>query len=148
MKPKVYVDTSVFGGIIDHEFQKASMEFFERIENGDFILVTSPIVQAEIDPAPVKVRNLFDKILRISELVNVSREAIELRNLHLAHNILSFQHADDALHVALATVSGCSMIISWNFKHIVHYDKIPLYNAINLLKGHSQIAIYSPMEVV
>ena len=37
----------------------------------------------------------------------------------------------DALHVAVATVSGCSVIVSWNFKHIVNYRKIPLYNAIN-----------------
>ena len=100
MKPRVYVDTSVFGGIVDHEFQEASLKFFDKIRNGDFVLVTSPIVQAEIDPAPSKVKELFAKVLQISELVNVSREAIELRDLYLAHNILSSQYADDALHVA------------------------------------------------
>jgi hypothetical protein len=28
------------------------------------------------------------------------------------------------------------MIISWNFKHIVHFQKIPKYNAVNALNGY------------
>lgn len=39
------------------------------------------------------------------------------------------------------------MIVSWNFKHIVHYKKIPLYNAVNTLQGFGPILIYSPLEV-
>jgi len=39
------------------------------------------------------------------------------------------------------------MIVSWNFKHIVHYDKIRLYNAVNTLRGYTPIGIYSPWEV-
>jgi len=54
----------------------------------------------------------------------------------------------DATHVSLATVSGCSLIVSWNFKHIVNYKKIPLYNGINKVKGYSEIGIYSPLEVI
>jgi hypothetical protein len=48
----------------------------------------------------------------------------------------------------LATVSRCSIIVSWNFKHIVHFRKIPLYNAINLTRGYSTLAINSPSEVI
>ena len=55
---------------------------------------------------------------------------------------------DDALHVALATVAGCASIVRWNFQHIVHFQKIPLYNAINALQGYQPIAIYSPREVI
>ena len=56
--------------------------------------------------------------------------------------------ADDALHVAIATVVKCSLIVSWNFAHIVHFNKIPLYNAVNRKKGYPTIAIYSPREVI
>ena len=55
---------------------------------------------------------------------------------------------DDALHVAIATVSGCDIIVSWNFKHIVHYDKIALYNAVNRINGYKDIFINSPAEVI
>ena len=40
------------------------------------------------------------------------------------------------------------MIVSWNFQHIVHFQKIPLYNAINMLQGHQTLAIFSPREVI
>ncbi len=62
--------------------------------------------------------------------------------------MILFAFSDDALHVAIATVSSCSLIVSWNFKHIVHFDKIKLYNAVNILKGFSEIAIFSPLEVI
>ena len=47
-----------------------------------------------------------------------------------------------------ATVAGCQMIVSWNFRHIVHYQKIALSNAINVVEGYSEIRIHSPMEVI
>jgi hypothetical protein len=50
--------------------------------------------------------------------------------------------------VALATVAACAVLVSWNFKHIVHYDKIAWYNAVNTVEGYSAIAIHSPQEVV
>lgn len=54
----------------------------------------------------------------------------------------------DALHVALATVLDCRMIVSWNFKHIVHFQKIPLYNGVNKVQGYPEIAIHTPQEVL
>lgn len=40
------------------------------------------------------------------------------------------------------------MIVSWNFKHIVHFDKISGYHGVNLLEGYKAIPIYSPLEVI
>ena len=44
--------------------------------------------------------------------------------------------------------SAMSLIVSWNFKHIVHCEKIPLYNAVNALRGYTSIGICSPLEVI
>ena len=38
--------------------------------------------------------------------------------------------------------------VSWNFKHIVHFDKIPKYNAVNVLNSYGHIGIYSLLEVI
>jgi hypothetical protein len=40
------------------------------------------------------------------------------------------------------------MIVSWNFRHIVHYQKVPLYNAVNLLHRRATLEIRSPSEVI
>ena len=145
---RVYADTSVFGGVFDEEFQQASTRFFEQVRRGRFELVSSAVVQAEIDSAPDEVKGFFDDILKITRIVEVSDDALALRQAYLEAGILTRDSADDALHVALATVSGCALIVSWNFKHIVHYRKVPLYNAVNALKGHPSLGIHSPQEVI
>ena len=43
---------------------------------------------------------------------------------------------------------GVDLVASWNFKHIVHYDKIAGYNAVNLLNGYRPVQIFSPKEIV
>ena len=40
------------------------------------------------------------------------------------------------------------VFVSWNFKHIVHFDKIRQYNAIGVLNGYREIDIRSPAEVI
>lgn len=35
----------------------------------------------------------------------------------------------------------------WNYRHIVHYDKIVKFNAVNLEFGFRQLVILSPREV-
>ena len=145
---RVYADTSVFGGVFDEEFQEASIRFFEQVRLGRFELVSSAIVQAEIEPAPDEVKAFFDDILRVARIVEVSHDAVALRQAYLEAGIVTRESADDALHVALATVSGCAVIVSWNFRHIVHYRKITLYNAVNTLKGFPGLGIHSPQEVI
>jgi predicted nucleic acid-binding protein len=145
---RVYVDTSVFGGVFDDEFRRASQDFFDQIKLGQFALVTSAVVQEELVPAPQEVKDFFDTLLPYADIVQVSEPALKLRQAYLNAEIVSAKYSNDALHVALATVAGCQVIVSWNFRHIVHADKIPLYNAINILQGYNQIAIYSPWEVM
>lgn len=91
---------------------------------------------------------IYDDMIEIAEIVDVSKEALQLRDAYLKAGIVTPKYSDDALHVALASVSNCSLIVSWNFKHIVHFEKIPLYNAINILNGYSEIKFFSPLEVI
>ncbi len=146
--PRIYVDTSVFGGVFESEFKWASEELFQQIRDGSFQLVTSAVVQDEIEPAPLQVRELFETMLPYAELIIPNPDAVTLQQAYIQSNIVTRKYAGDALHVALATVSGCALIVSWNFKHLVHYDKVALYNAVNLIHGYPQISIISPWEVI
>lgn len=56
--------------------------------------------------------------------------------------------AADALHVAVATMAECEVIVSWNFKHIVNFRRIRLYNAVNKKLGHGEIGIFTPQEMI
>jgi len=51
------------------------------------------------------------------------------------------------VHVALATIANADIVVSWNFKHIVRFDRIRAFNAVNLEAGYKVLAIHSPREV-
>lgn len=60
---------------------------------------------------------------------------------------MSEKFRDDGVHIALATVNNVDVLVSWNFRHLVHYDKIRLFNSVNLESGYKTLPIYSPREV-
>ena len=45
-------------------------------------------------------------------------------------------------------IAHADLIVSWNFRHIVHFDKIRGFNAVNLQEGYPLIDIRSPKEVI
>ena len=149
MKPiSVYADTSVFGGVFDDKFETESRAFFEQVKTGRFRLVTSEIVQTELEIAPTQVKLFFEELLIYAQMVHVSDQALQLQQAYLRAKIVTPKWESDALHVAVATVEKCSLVISWNFKHIVHFGKIPMYNAVNVIEGYQAVAIHSPAEVI
>jgi hypothetical protein len=114
---RVYADTSVYGGLFDTEFAKATTEFFAEVQRRRFRLVTSAVVQAEMESAPLHVRKFFGRMLRLTEIANVTEAALQLQQSYLESEILTPKWGNDALHVTLATVSKCELIVSWNLTH-------------------------------
>jgi predicted nucleic acid-binding protein len=145
---RVYVDTSIFGGLFDDEFSEPSKPFFEQVTAGLIQLVISPIVLQELHAAPDHVRRCFDEISHRIELAPLTTEAEALQRAYLDAHVLGARWESDAMHVAMATLSGCQVIVSWNFKHLVNFRRIPLYNAVNEAQGYAAIAIHTPPEVV
>lgn len=58
MKPRLYFDTSVFGGVYDDEFEEISTWLFEKVRLGQAIC-NSDLSEAEIQNAPQRVRDYF-----------------------------------------------------------------------------------------
>jgi hypothetical protein len=143
-----YTDTSVFGGVFDEEFMAISRDFFNLVQQGRFELMVSDISRKEIASAPAQVRSFFDEMLPLLRMVPVDEEVLRLRDAYVSAGIVSAKWADDAGHVAAATIGAADLIVSWNFKHIVHFDKIRQYNAISVLNGYREIDIRSPVEVI
>jgi len=80
--------------------------------------------------------------------VDIDEAAYTLQQAYLEASVVSEKWAADALHVAVATVTGCRVIVSWNFKHIVNFRRIALYNGVNQMQGYGPIAIHTPQELV
>lgn len=145
---RIYVDTSVIGGVYDEEYAAASTAFFAGVQQGRFLLLTSALVVAELRDAPENVQAYYDQLQPQLELVPQTEEALALRDAYLAAGVVTPRWADDALHVALATVHSAELIVSWNFRHMVNIERIRGYNAVNLLQGYRGIDIRTPREVI
>jgi len=145
---RIYLDTSVIGGCFDDEFAVWSNALIEDISKGIFIGVTSEIVEAEIADAPVWVREKFFEFLEMNpEILRTNAETFNLADAYLQHKILPRRFRNDLLHIALATIADVDILVSWNFRHIVRYDKIRQFNAVNLQQGYHLLGLYSPREV-
>jgi len=146
-KRRIYTDTSVIGGCFDPEFATWSNGLFKDFENGIYQPVLSNVVALEIESAPQHVIDKYFELSNSAEFIEITNIVVELADLYIEKKILTEKHYDDASHIALATVYEVDTLVSWNFRHIVHLDKIPLFNAVNLEQGYKMISIYSPREV-
>lgn len=147
-KQRIYVDTSVIGGCFDEEFSFWSNGLINDFKNSLFIPVLSEVTSAEILEAPENVRNIYLKLIKYgAELIEISEDAIILAEIYQNKKILTPKYFDDGLHIAIATIAKVDLLVSWNFKHIVHFDKIRLFNSVNIEMGYKTIDIYSPREV-
>ena len=147
MKQRIYIDTSVFGGYFDEEFSEHTIPLFDRIRNGEFILLYSTVTQSELENAPEKVKE-FVKSLKAeyTEFLETTNEVIELATEFIKEKVVGQTSYADCLHIALATINKADYLVSWNFKHIVNMQRIRGYNSINIKNGYKQLEIRSPRE--
>ena len=146
---RVYADTSVFGGIADTEFAIITNRFFDEVRRGKHILIVSEVTVRELQGAPEDIRRfLIEFPAEAIETLPFTPEMDELQNAYLDAKIVGRRSIDDAAHVAAATVARADIIVSWNFRHIVKWDRIRGFNAVNLLLGYPIMTILSPREVI
>lgn len=145
---RIYLDTSVIGGCHDKEFAPWSNGLMKDFRLRNYIPVISDLTFKEIAKAPISVKQTLKKLVQYDpEIIRINDNALNLAEIYLERKILAPKYRDDARHIALATLANVDVLVSWNFKHIVHYDKIRLFNAVNLEHGLKSIDIHSPREV-
>jgi len=76
----------------------------------------------------------------------MTNEAETLAQTYISEKALGKASINDAYHIALSSIHRLDCLISWNFKHIVNFGKIKIFNSINMRLGYSLIDIRSPLE--
>jgi hypothetical protein len=146
---RVYVDTSAVGGCLDPEFAAGSQALFTRFHAGEYVMVLSDVTVAELQNAPEAVRSLISALPdEVVEGVLFTPEAERLAQAYLAAGVLPPKMWADAQHIAIATLAGVDVLVSWNFKHVVNLRRIRGYNEVNGALGYPSVEIRTPREVV
>jgi predicted nucleic acid-binding protein len=147
MRPRLYIDTSVIGGYYDEEFEEVTKKFFDRIKGNDFDIYFSEVNETELILAPQHIQDVKKLIpADCYNFVFLNDDAKRLAETYIGERVLGQSSMNDAYHIAIATINRLDCLVSWNFKHIVNFDKIRLFNSINLKLGYPFIDIRTPLE--
>ena len=149
MIQRIYIDTSVVGGIFDNEFDVFTKMFFDKAFRGEIRLIISELLEEELINAPERVKDFFRTLPTTQlELVRLTKEAIELAEMYIDEKVVGETSRADCRHIALATLNNADVLVSWNFQHIVNLKRIRGYNSINLREGLHTLEIRSPKELM
>lgn len=146
---RIYLDTSIFGGYFDKEFDLWTRILFDKIIAGKFKILLSRLTEYELSLAPLKVRTLLNSLPKSAlESIDLSDEVIQLADRYISENVVGQTSRADCLHIALATLNNADILLSWNFKHIVNVGRIRGYNAVNYKLGYKILEIRTPREIL
>jgi hypothetical protein len=144
---RIYIENSVVGGYFDDEFKEYTHKLFDEFRKGKYKPIISSHVIAELENgAPENVKENL-KTLDYEEYA-VNEEMTKLAEKYIEQKIVSQNYYSDALHIAVATVIGVDVLVSWNFKHIVNLNKIKLFNSVNLQEAYNVLEIRTPRELI
>tara|TARA_R110002096_G_scaffold73108_1_gene173284 strand:+ start:868 stop:1242 length:375 start_codon:yes stop_codon:yes gene_type:complete len=118
------------------------------MENNEVVFVVSDLLDIELENAPEQVRNLlFDYSAECFERIALTNEARELGEKYILENVVGRTSIEDCLHIAMATIHNVDVLASWNFKHIVNFQRIKGYNAVNIKNGYNLLEIRNPKDL-
>jgi hypothetical protein len=146
---RIYLDTSIFGGYFEPEFELWTKVLFDRIAKRDFKVLISRLTDIELENAPKQVKDLANTLQKENiEWIDITNESILLANKYLEEKVVGQTSQSDCIHIAIATLNYADVLVSWNFKHIVNHLRIRGYNSVNFKYGHKILDIRSPREIL
>ena len=152
--PKVYIETSVWGMTLENQpaaLRQPTWQFLRQCSAGLFVSYISTIVAQEIDRADeFAIEQMVKEVEKlVPVMLQPSEDSEELAEAYLRAGVIPAKKRADALHVAIATVAGIDIVVSWNHRHIANERKRSLFAAVNRLAGYNQeLRIHTPFEVI
>ena len=148
-KIKIYLDTSVISHLEAEETPEKmqdTVDLWQELIRGQYIVTISDLTIAELTQCPEPKRTLLFEHLSVIDYVEVQEipETITLADEYLKYGVLNPKSRDDCRHIAIATITGCKYIVSWNFKHFVNIKTINKVQAVNKLMNYNEINILPP----
>lgn len=155
MKSLVYIETSVISyltsrpsrDVVTAARQTWTRDWWE-IAADHWSLAVSELVLEEAARGDQSAAAQRLDVLRGLDVLPVSIEAQNLAQQLIEAGGLPPTEAEDALHIALATVFGARYLVSWNFAHLVGPDaKVRLLDAVRSC-GREPALLTTPEELL
>lgn len=113
---KLYIDTSIWNFILETDRADSALtyDFLKLVIKEKSDIFVSEIVIEEIEAAHEPRRSKLFELLRLANTstIYVNEEMKQLTNIYVKEGLIPDKHINDALHIAIATVSKCNLIVS------------------------------------
>lgn len=121
------------------EKMQDTIDLWQELIRGQYIVIISDLTIAELTQCPEPKRTLLFEQLSAIDYVAVREipESITLADEYIKYGVLNLKSRDDCRHIAIATITGCKYIVSWNFKHFVNIKTINKVQAVNKLMNYN-----------
>ena len=148
-KLRICLDTSVISHLDAPEVpdkEADTKRLWEDIKAGNYNIVISDLTFVEIDDCAEPKRSFMRTRVAEIEHEEVTRndETNRLSALYFERGGLPPKSRDDAMHIAIATVHNCDILLSWNFRHIVNLRAMTVVEAVNIQEGYRTLRIMPP----
>lgn len=156
--PRIYLETTIFNYYFLRDISReneisVTKKLFYQMKSGKFEAYSSAIAMGEIEECPdsrlrKKMLNLFNEF-SVRQINIADYQGYEnLAEKYILAGAIPVRKRGDALHIALATLSGIDILVSWNCDHIVRFKTQQIVRTINITEGLHDIAINTPKEVI
>jgi predicted nucleic acid-binding protein len=155
MSETVYIETSIIGyltartsnNLILMANVEATREWWDTRQT-QFDLYISQTVLDEVARGDAKIASRRLEILSNCPLLEVNETVQDLAVQFLTKSNLPPKAADDALHIAVATVYGLDYLLTWNCKHIANAQIQKKLAQISFNAGYELPTICTPYELM
>jgi hypothetical protein len=155
MKPRVYIETSFVSYLTMRPSRDLIVAAHQQITNewwnnrrDNFELYASQLVLTEAGRGDPEAAQKRLDALRDANLLTTGKAAETLARKFLGQKVLPNKAADDALHIAIATVNGMNYLLTWNCKHIANAETREALVRISLQDGYQLPTICTPEELL
>lgn len=150
-KLRLYIETTVFNWYFDPrpEHQEV-VDLFEAIRAGKFKGYTSDYVTDELKKAPEPKRSDMLALVDYYGLAKLgyNANAVSLAQKYINAGLVPASHLYDSTHIVLASISGLTAVVSYNFHHINRTKTIIGSSLMNVCEGYSPVIICTAEEVL
>jgi predicted nucleic acid-binding protein len=155
MSETVYIETSILGYLTARATKNlilaANIEVTRdwwELRRSNFNLYISQVVLDEIAEGDSEIAAQRLEIVRDFPLLELNQAVRDLAGQFLARSNLPPKAADDAVHIATATVYDLDYLLTWNCKHIANAQIQRKLAEISLDRGYQLPIICTPYELL
>lgn len=154
MKGRVYVETTIISylsarlsrDLVVAAHQQLTEEWWGQ--RMSFDLYTSQVVTREAAAGDREMAQRRLAFVAEIPLLEINEQALELATQLMQRGMIPARAAEDASHIAIATVHGMDYLLTWNCKHIANARMQKTVAEICRTAGYEPPTICTPEELM